>query len=191
MSDPEDSANLAWSRGSEVPDVRDNPVNGGGNLGGSQHAPPESAESDQSWATAWTRAGALLLICLAVAMVIVVAGWMLSKNKPADTAAEPTATTAKATASASATTTTITSTADQDSRYLAALNEKGIEFSNPTVAVHNGKTVCQNLVAGQTVQQITAQFRSDSPDFSAQADNFVAISVRAYCPQYSKLVAAY
>ncbi|OBK13346.1 DUF732 domain-containing protein [Mycobacterium asiaticum] len=188
MSDPEESGNLAWSRGNEVPPVRSMPADDG--AGDRQHAASAPADIDQTWITAWTRAAALLLTCLALAIVIVLVGWVMAKDKSSENASEPAGTTAPSIASsAPATTTSISSTPDQDSRYIAALNEKGIEFSNPEVAVHNGKTVCQNLDAGMTVQQIAAQFRQDSPDFSAHADDFVAVSVRAYCTQYSKQVA--
>ena len=185
------SANLAWSRGNEVPDIQDPPAADGSPSRANPAAPPDEADIDQSWTTAWTRAATVLLICLALAVVIVVAGWVMSRNKTSDKAAEPGRTTAASvTTTAPATSTTIASTPDQDDRYIAALNEKGIEFANPQAAVFNGKTVCQNIGQGMTVQEVVAQFRSSSPDFAVHADDFVAISVRAYCPQYSKLVAA-
>lgn len=180
-----DSASLAWSSGNELPDIQDSPA-----APGSRANPtPDDVDLDQSWTTAWTRAATVLLICLAVAVVIVVAGWLMHENtsgkaaEPARTMTAPVTTTAPAT-------TTVSSTADQDSRYIAALNDKGIQFANPEGAVFNGKTVCQNIGQGMTVQEVVAQFRSSSPDFAVHAEDFVAISVRAYCPQYSKLVAA-
>ncbi len=182
-----DSASLAWSRGNDVPDIQDPPGASRANAA----VPPDEADLDQSWTTAWTRAATVLLICLALAVVIVVAGWLMSRNRTSDNAAPPARTTAgSAATSAPAASTTIASTADQDDRYIAALNEKGIEFANPQAAVFNGKTVCQNIGQGMTVQEVVVQFRSSSPAFAAHADDFVAISVRAYCPQYSKLVAA-
>lgn len=185
-----DSANLAWSSGNDVPDILDPPAAEGSHSRANPAAPDE-ADLDQSWTTAWTRAATVLLICLALAVVIVVAGWVMSRNKTTDKAAEPGRTTAASvTTKAPATSTTIASTPDQDNRYISALNEKGIEFANPQAAVFNGKTVCQNIGQGMTVQEVVAQFRSSSPDFAVHADDFVAISVRAYCPQYSKLVAA-
>ncbi len=97
------------------------------------------------------------------------------------TAAPPSAT---ATAPSS-----IASTPDQDDKYIQALNDKGISFANPGAAIYNGKTVCQNIGQGMTVQEVVAAFRASSPAFSANANDFVAISVRAYCPQHSNLVA--
>ena len=189
-----ESVNLAWSRGNDVaeaPDLQQGPAGDGRGQPGHRDVARESTDDDQSWTTAWTRAATVLLICLALAAVIVVAGWVMHNNKSAEQASAPPATTAApATTSAAAPTTTVSSTPDQDRRYIASLNEKGIEFANPKDAVFNGKTVCQNLGAGMTVQQIVVQFQSSSPAFSVHADDFVAISVRAYCPQYSKLVAA-
>jgi hypothetical protein len=85
----------------------------------------------------------------------------------------------------------ITSTADQDDKYIQALNDKGISFANPGAAIYNGKTVCQNLGQGMTVQEVVSAFRASSPAFSDNANDFVAISVRAYCPQHSNLVAGF
>lgn len=183
-----ESANLAWSSGNELPDIQDSASAPGSRA--NPAAVPEEADVDQSWTTAWTRAATVLLICLALAVVIVVAGWLMHKNNTSETASEPTRTTAAPVTTTAPATTTVSSTADQDSRYIAALNEKGIQFANPEAAVFNGKTVCQNIGQGMTVQEVVAQFRSSSPDFAAHAEDFVAISVRAYCPQHSKLVAA-
>ncbi|MHA7652697.1 DUF732 domain-containing protein [Mycobacterium sp. ML4] len=187
----ETGANLAWSRGNEVPDIQDAAAAGRSPSGANPAVPPDEADVDQSWTTAWTRAATVLLICLALAVVIVVAGWVMSKSNTSKNASQTGGTTAApATTKAPATTTTIASTPDQDDRYIAALNEKGIAFANPQAAVFNGKTVCQNIGQGMTVQEVATQFRSSSPAFADHADDFVAISVRAYCPQYSKLVAA-
>ncbi|TDK97090.1 DUF732 domain-containing protein [Mycobacterium paragordonae] len=180
------SENLAWSSGNELADIQDSPA-----APGSRAVPtPPPDDVDQSWTTAWTRAAAVLLICLALAVVIVVAGWLMHKNNSSGNAAEPERTTTAPVTTTAPATTTVSSTADQDSRYIASLNDKGIQFANPQAAVFNGKTVCQNIGQGMTVQEVVAQFRSSSPDFAAHAEDFVAISVRAYCPQYSKLVAA-
>lgn len=186
-----ESVNLAWSRGNDVPDVAQMTADNARSVPDNQDGSSDADEGDQTWTTAWTRAAALLLVCLALAAVIVVAGWIMHTDKSSEQAAAPASTTAApVTTSAAAASTTVSSTPDQDSRYIAALNEKGIEFANPKDAVFNGKTVCQNLGLGMTVQQIVVQFQSSSPAFSVHADDFVAISVRAYCPQYNKLVAA-
>lgn len=185
-----ESASLAWSSGSEVPDIQDPSAAAGSPSRANPAAVPDEADVEQSWTTAWTRAATVLLICLALAVVIVVAGWLMHKNNSTDAASEPARTTAASVTTAAPATTTVSSTADQDSRYIASLNEKGIQFANPEAAVFNGKTVCQNIGQGMTVQEVVTQFKSSSPDFAVHAEDFVAISVRAYCPQYNKLVAA-
>lgn len=175
-----DSASLAWSSGTEVPDLQGAPPGGV-----PEDAAAQAPVGEQSWGTVWGRSLAVLLICLGAATVIVVVGLVLMKGNspdaaPARTSAAPTA---------PVITTAIVSDPDQDSRYIAALNEKGIVFANPDVAVSNGKAVCQSFAAKMTVAQVVAQFRASSPDFSDHAEDIVAVSVRAYCPQYSKLVA--
>ena len=191
-----ESVNLAWSSGNELPDVRNMPANPDiqdGNLGEKHGVTDEPPDIDQTWRTAWSRAAAVLLTCLALAIVIIVVGLVMSSKAP-DNASEATGTTVASVRTTAPTATTIDSTPDQDNNYIAALNDKGIEFSNPSVAVSNGKAVCQSFAAGNTAQQIAEQFRDankDHPEFSAHAEAFVAVSVRAYCPQYSKLVASY
>ncbi|QLL08827.1 DUF732 domain-containing protein [Mycobacterium vicinigordonae] len=180
-----DSSSLAWSSSTEVPDIQRTPPGDARDPRDVTAAEPAIVE--QSWSTAWSRALAVLLICLGLAAVIVVAGLVLASNDstPTVTATQPT-TTAPA---APATTTEIVSTPEQDRRFIAALNEKGIVFKNPDVAVSNGKAVCQSFAAKLSLAQVVAQFRQASPDFSDHAEDIVAVSVRAYCPQYSKLVA--
>ena len=48
--------------------------------------------------------------------------------------------------------------------------------------------VCQNIGQGMTVPQVVGEFRSSNPALGADADTYVAISVRAYCPQHDNLV---
>ena len=126
-----------------------------------------------------------------VAGAIVVGRWALtSSHSPTNATNPPAPTTSAAPPSATAATpSSIASTPDQDDKYIQALNDKGISFANPGAAIYNGKTVCQNIGQGMTVQEVAAAFRASSPAFSANADDFVAISVRAYCPQHSNLVA--
>ncbi|MFV0494044.1 DUF732 domain-containing protein [Mycobacterium sp.] len=140
---------------------------------------------DQSWKTAWARAAAILLLCLGLAVVIVAAGLALTGNhEPHTPAAAPTSAPTPPTA-----TTTVASTPEQDAGFIDALNKKGIEFRNPDVAVVNGKTVCQNLAAGMTVQQVATQFRiANEPEFGVHAEDFVGVSVRTYCPRYDNPV---
>ena len=171
---------LAWSQGTENVDDR-------GDDKDIQRAP---ATVRHSWSATLSRAGALLGVGLLVAGAIVLAHLVLSKPKSANQAAPAPTSTAPPTSVRTLPPVSITSTPDQDNSYIAALNEKGIAFANPATAIQNGKTVCQNIAQGNTVQQVVAQFRSQSPAFSDKADEIVAISVHAYCPQYDNLVPA-
>ena len=184
-STPTDAVDLAWSRREEGDFQQDIPTG----IQSGVHSEP--ADVRQSWRATWRIAGALLVAGLVLAGSIVLGRWALtaSSNGGAKPTPAPTATTtASATAAAPP---SIASTPDQDDKYLQALKDKGISFANPEAAVYNGKTVCQNLGQGMTVQEVAAAFRTSSPAFSNNADDFVAISVRAYCPQNSNLVAGF
>ena len=178
---PTDAVDLAWSRNSGR--IDDESI-------ASEDIQSEPAAVRQSWRATWRIAGALVVAGLVLAGGIVLGRWLLTTaHSPTKAAQPPSASTAPATGSAAATAPpSIVSTPDQDNRYLQALNDKGISFANPEAAIYNGKTVCQNIGQGMTVPQVVAAFRASSPAFSNNADDFVAISVRAYCPQNSNLV---
>jgi Protein of unknown function (DUF732) len=153
----------------------------------------EPAADRQSWSATWRKAGALLLGCLALAGAIVLAFWLLSpgaKNPKAPPAANGTPAPARSAAPStpSAAPSPIVSTPDQDNKYVQDLNAHGISFANPEAAVYNGKIVCDDIRKGMTVPQIVAAFRSSNPALADNADTYVTLSVRAYCPQNSNLV---
>ena len=157
-------------------------------------AAPSSPAPDaerQSWRATWRQAAAILLGALALAGAIVLAFWVLTPESkgvrsPASTLATSTAT---ATASAKASPPpSIASTPDQDNAYVQALKDRGISFANPGAAIYNGKLVCDDIRLGMTVPQMVAAFRASNPALGGDADNYVAISVHAYCPQNGNLV---
>ncbi|WAJ46673.1 DUF732 domain-containing protein [Mycobacterium sp. Aquia_216] len=171
------SAGLAWSRDDDV------------------DTPSNAANQRQSWRATWRTAAVLLAAGLAIAGAIVLGRSLLS-TPPKAPAPAPTATptsksgpppAASGTASAAAPS-SIVSTPDQDNRYVQALNDRGISFANPDAAIYNGKMVCENIRLGMTVQQIIVEFRASNPALSNDADAYVTISVRTYCPQNSNLV---
>ena len=150
-----------------------------------QAEPPADRES---WSATWRKAAALLLGGLGLAGAIVLAFWLFSpSSKGPQPAAPKPSSTAPATPSASAAgPSAILSTPDQDNKYVQDLNDHGISFANPEAAVHNGKVVCDDIRQGMTVPQIVGSFRSSNPGLDA--DTYVTISVRAYCPQNASLV---
>ncbi|KAA1248472.1 DUF732 domain-containing protein [Mycobacterium simiae] len=173
-SAPTDPVHAGWSRNENADD-----------------SPDTAGEpAVQSWRTTWGRAAALLLVGLGSATLIIVGGWALNTTKSPNEGVAPSSAAQTApqrgatapTTSAPAPAATIASTPEQDSRYIAALNDRGITFANPEAAIYNGKLVCMNFRQGMTVQQIVAEFRASNPGLSNSADAYVAISMRTYCP---------
>jgi hypothetical protein len=142
----------------------------------------------QSWSATWRKAGALLMGGLGLAGAIVLVFWLFSPSSKTPQPAAPKSTSsAPATPSASAAgPSSIVSTPDQDNKYVQDLNDHGISFANPEAAIHNGKVVCDDIRQGMTVPQIVGSFRASNPGLDA--DTYVTISVRAYCPQNANLL---
>ncbi|SON62720.1 hypothetical protein MSIMFI_04248 [Mycobacterium simulans] len=181
---PTDAVEVAWSRGEDVvADVYENVEN--------DEIPSEPLAARETWRSTWGRATAMLMVGVGLAGAIVLGHWALTRSP---TPAKPTQAPAAPTASATTTApdpASITSTPDQDNKYIQDLGDRGISFANPDAAVYNGKMVCLNIRQGMTVQQIVAEFRTNSPAFSGVANDYVAISVRTYCPQNNNLVAGF
>jgi Protein of unknown function (DUF732) len=187
-STPTDAVGLAWSGGEDD----DNDRTRG----------PRAVR--QSWSSTWSRAGVLVAAGLALAGAIVLTSWLLSapdqaagngsgpagKSVAQPPAALPTPKQGGST-TASAAPSSIASTPDQDDKYVQALNNRGISFANPEAAIFNGKMVCQDIGRGVSVQQIADAFRASNPALSDSANAYVGISVRAYCPQNSAVVAGF
>ncbi|OBH00951.1 hypothetical protein A5696_00870 [Mycobacterium sp. E2699] len=150
--------------------------------------PDEPAADRQSWSATWRKAGALLVGGLALAGAIILAFWLLSPDSTRPRPATPKggATPAPTGPSASAAPSSIASTPDQDNKYVQDLNDHGISFANPEAAISNGKMVCDDIRRGVSVPQIVNAFHSSNPGLDA--DTYVSISVRAYCPQNGNLV---
>ncbi|WP_231639793.1 DUF732 domain-containing protein [Mycobacterium sp. Marseille-P9652] len=151
----------------------------------------QPAPDRQSWSATWRKAGALLLGGLALAVAIVVGFWVLSpsgKSSSPSPAAPPSTSSAAPPSASAAAPPSIASTPEQDNKYVQDLNNRGISFANPEAAVYNGKIVCTDIRQGMTVPQIVDAFRASNPALGADAEAYVAISVRAYCPQNANLV---
>jgi hypothetical protein len=161
--------------------------------------PGRPAPDRQSWLATWRKAGALLLGGLAVAGAIVVGFWVFSPatggsqrptaapSTPADSpSAAPSA--GRTASPSAAAPPSIASTPDQDNKYVQTLNDRGISFANPEAAIYNGKMVCTDIRQGMSVRQIVDEFRASNPALGSDADAYVAISVRTYCPQNANLV---
>jgi hypothetical protein len=152
----------------------------------------ETTAARQSWRATWRTAAALLAAGLVLAAAIVFGRSLLTthtKAAPPPTAMPPkNGATPASTAPATAAPPSIASTPDQDNKYIQALNDRGISFANPDAAIYNGKMVCTDIRQGMSVPQIVAAFRASNPALGDDANTYVTISVRAYCPQNSNLV---
>jgi Protein of unknown function (DUF732) len=178
---PTDKVELAWSSGDDF---------GKDDLGDDvQEEESQEAATGQSWSATLRIAGLLVAAGLVLAGAIVLGRWLLapgsSPTKAAPSQAPTTLTSAEPANSATAgpTPTSITSTPDQDKRYIQSLNNKGITFSNPETAVANGKMVCNDLGRGVTRQAEADAFRQSNPDLAGKADDYIDVSIQAYCPQ--------
>jgi Protein of unknown function (DUF732) len=142
----------------------------------------------QSWSATWRKAGALLMGGLGLAGAIVLVFWLFSPSAkgPQPAAPKPSSTTPAAPTASASGPSAIVSTPDQDNKYVQDLNDHGISFANPEAAIHNGKVVCDDIRQGMTVSQIVGSFRTSNPGLDA--DTYVTISVRAYCPQNANLL---
>jgi Protein of unknown function (DUF732) len=156
----------------------------------------------RSWSSTWGRAGALVAAGVVLAGAIVLTSWLLASpdqsggsQAGSTSAAQPPAARPKpnqgAPTTGSPVPSSIASTPDQDNKYVQTLNDRGISFANPEAAIYNGKMVCQDIARGVTVQQEADAFRASNPALSASANAYVGISVRAYCPEDSALVAGF
>jgi hypothetical protein len=180
---PTEASDPAWSHSDDIEEQKD-----------IQDAP---AAVRESWRNTWRIAGAILLGGVVLAGGIFLGRWLYTTpgpaNQPPATASTSKGATpapaAPASSSAPAAPSSIASTPDQDNKYIQALNNRGISFANPDAAVYNGKMVCQDIGQGMSVPQIVAAFRASNPALGNDANAYVAISVRAYCPQNADLVA--
>ena len=71
-----------------------------------------------------------------------------------------------------------------DSAFIAALHARGITHESDRAAITAGHLVCHQLDMGKTEEQIATDVMNSSGMDGDSAGYFVAISERAYCPQY-------
>ncbi|MGV9948816.1 DUF732 domain-containing protein [Rhodococcus aetherivorans] len=76
------------------------------------------------------------------------------------------------------------SAAPQDASFLSSLDQQGITYDSPEIAINAALHTCSDLDAGATVDQITAEIL-DQSDLSPQnAEFFIVSAVTHYCPEY-------
>jgi Protein of unknown function (DUF732) len=77
-----------------------------------------------------------------------------------------------------------------DNAFVAALHAHGIDHESAQAAITAGHLVCHQLAAGKPEQQIATDVMNSSTLDGDNAGYFVAVSERAYCPQYADTGAA-
>jgi hypothetical protein len=71
-----------------------------------------------------------------------------------------------------------------DDSFIAALRAHGITHESAQSAIAAGHLVCHQLDMGKTQEQIATDVMNSSTLDGDNAGYFVAVSERAYCPQY-------
>lgn len=72
---------------------------------------------------------------------------------------------------------------DADSSFLTALNAAGITYSDPGKAITAGQTMCDFVDQGKSGKQLVATLQKHNESLTTErAQQFMAIALRAYCP---------
>lgn len=75
--------------------------------------------------------------------------------------------------------------ADDDAKFLTALDKAGIGYNSPARAIAVGNEVCRLLAAGQPDAEVTWQLVISNQGVSRDAaTEFAAIAASVYCPEY-------
>lgn len=72
-----------------------------------------------------------------------------------------------------------------DDAFISVLHSHGIAHESPTSAIAAGHLVCRQLDMGKTQEQIANDVMYSSTLDGNNSGFFVALSERAYCPQYA------
>lgn len=71
-----------------------------------------------------------------------------------------------------------------DAGFLAALQQVGIRYPNPTGAIGAGRAVCGCLNNGESGLELVHDVKTHNPGFTMEdASDFAMISAKYYCPQ--------
>jgi hypothetical protein len=72
-----------------------------------------------------------------------------------------------------------------NTEFFSQIEQAGIGYSSPQVAVKNAQTVCQLMSNGKTPSSISSEIMSNSDLTQRQASAFVTASVESFCPTYA------
>ena len=71
-----------------------------------------------------------------------------------------------------------------DAGFLSALQQVGIDYTNPGQAITSGKAVCTCLSGGEAGLELVHDVKTHNPGMDIEnASNFAMISAKFYCPQ--------
>ncbi|MCV7379039.1 hypothetical protein A5672_06375 [Mycobacterium alsense] len=74
-----------------------------------------------------------------------------------------------------------------DDAFIRVLHSHGIAHETPASAIAAGHLVCRQLDLGKTQDQIAMDVMNSSTLDGDHSGFFVAVSERAYCPQYADI----
>lgn len=74
-----------------------------------------------------------------------------------------------------------------DDAFITVLHSRGIAHESAPSAIAAGHLVCRQLDMGKTQDQIAMDVMNSSTLDGANSGFFVALSERAYCPQYADI----
>jgi hypothetical protein len=72
-----------------------------------------------------------------------------------------------------------------NSQFFNQIEQAGIGYDSPQVAVKNAQIVCQMMADGTKPSSISSEIMSNSDLTQRQASAFVTASVQSFCPSYS------
>ncbi|ORW91998.1 hypothetical protein AWB92_00350 [Mycobacterium sp. IEC1808] len=73
-----------------------------------------------------------------------------------------------------------------DDAFITDIRGAGIGIDSPQAAIMDGYLVCVELNAGSSGPEIARQVLSETNLTTKQADYFVVVAAKAYCPQFAK-----
>ncbi|OOK81916.1 hypothetical protein BZL30_1102 [Mycobacterium kansasii] len=184
-SAPTNAVHTAWSHSDQPdqPDESDQPDASQDVRDDDRTSAIEAAV--QTWGTTWGRAAALLLLGIGIAVLIVVGGWALTTEKsPARVRSHPRLRRRRRPPHGDHRAGSHDHRLDPGAgQRIHSVTQRPRHHLRQSRRRRLQRQVgLPELSPGMTVDQIVAAFRASNPALSSNAEDYVAISMRTYCP---------